>query len=674
PWSALLHTFWPSSIQALQSLIFFMALRVLFLILALLAAARASSPAASPDAASLLAFKSACAGAGRGTATAALDSWTESIEPCSGEWRGVTCQRSSSSSATSRVRRVVLEGVGLAGDAGAIAALADVPSLSFLSLKNNTFTGSLRDVDFSPLAPHLKLLYLSGNGFSGRFPESILRLRHLRRLDLSGNRLAGTIPPEIGHRLRALVTLHLARNSFVGSVPSSLESMPKLAEFNVSGNKLSGKIPNHLAAAFPASSFLGNPELCGAPLRRRCDGQRQRAHTDADGETPHGQGRRSSHDRWMVVMIMAAVGAAVATLIAAALCAVLCLKNKKSTRPRANSRTSSMSTSREETVRFDGCCEEFDVRALMMGAAEMLGKGAAATTYRVVMGGQHDVGDAGAEETKGDEVVVKRLRRREGATREDEGGRRELAREMGSWRHANIVDLRAFYASEEELLLVFDYIPNGSLHSLLHENRGPARAPLDWQTRLRLAQDAAQGLAYLHGVSGSRLAHRHLTSSNILIDAGGSARVSDFALLQLLVPAPPPEKALQKQDVRDFGVILLELLTGRSPEDGKVDIPRWVRTVVREEWTSEVFDVELLRTRGAEDEMVALLQVALLCAADDPRERPRMAVVSKMIEDIRDRGSKRSKCSASPSQAGCSYDSSPCASEGTTKSTTASSS
>lgn len=206
------------------------------------------------------------------------------------------------------------------------------------------------------------------------------------------------------------------------------------------------------------------------------------------------------------------------------------------------------------------------------------------------------------------------------------------------------------------------------------ENRGPARAPLDWQTRLRLAQDAAQGLAYLHGVSGSRLAHRHLTSSNILIDAGGSARVSDFALLQLLVPAPPPEKALQKQDVRDFGVILLELLTGRSPEDGKVDIPRWVRTVVREEWTSEVFDVELLRTRGAEDEMVALLQVALLCAADDPRERPRMAVVSKMIEDIRDRGSKRSKCSASPSQAGCSYDSSPCASEGTTKSTTASSS
>uniref|UniRef100_A0ACD5W0V4 Uncharacterized protein n=1 Tax=Avena sativa TaxID=4498 RepID=A0ACD5W0V4_AVESA len=653
-----------------------MALRVLFLILALLAAACVSSRGTSTDAVALLAFKSACTGRG----TAALGSWTASSDPCSSGWRGVTCQRSTSSSSSvpPRVRGVVLEGLGLGGDAGALAALAGLPSLSFLSLKNNNFTGPLHAVDFSLLAPHLKLLYLSGNAFSGRFPDSILRLRHLRRIDLAGNRLAGTVPPEIGRRLRALVTLRLARNSFVGPLPASLEAMGKLAELNVSGNRLSGQIPKRLAAAFPASSFAGNPGLCGSPLRRRCN-NRQQQRQRGDGEKGSEEMGRNSHYRWMVVMIMAAVGAAVATLIATALCALMWWKKKKPAAPRANSRTtSSTSASREETVRFDGCCEEFDVRSLMMGAAEMLGKGAAATTYRVFMGGQNDVNDdghdAGVERTEGESVVVKRLRRREGATREDGRRRRELVREMGSWRHANIVNLRAFYASAEELLLVFDYVPNGSLHSLLHENLGPARAPLDWQTRLKLAQGAAQGLAYLHGASGSRLAHRHLTSSNILVDAGGDARVSDFALLQLLVPAPQTEKALQKQDVRAFGVILLEILTGRSPEDGKVDLPRWVRTVVREEWTSEVFDIELLRTRGAEDEMVALLQVALLCAADDPRERPRMAVVSKMIEDIRDRGSKRSKYSASPSQAGCSYESSPCVSEDTTRSTTAASS
>ncbi|RLN24603.1 putative leucine-rich repeat receptor-like protein kinase [Panicum miliaceum] len=658
--------------------------RVLLLVLALLdagCAASASAPAPSPDATALLAFKSVCS-----DPAAALGSWAESSDPCDGAWRGVRCQRPSPSpsSPPPRVRRVVLEGLRLGGHAAALELLADLPALSSLSLKNNTFTGALHGVDFSRLAPHLKLLYLSGNGFSGRFPDSVLRLRHLRRLDLSGNRLAGTIPPEIGHRLRALLTLDLARNSFAGPVPVSLEAVPKLAELNVSGNHFVGPIPGRLAAAFPSSSFAGNPGLCGAPLAHRCNGPQQIVYSNVSGEASDGSraARGKIHDRWMVVMIMSAVGAAVASLVAAALCAVLLLKNRKpARRPRARSASANSTVAREETVRFDGCCVEFDVATLMQGAAEMLGKGATATTYRVVMRGHTDTSDdAGVEEAQGEVVVVKRMRRREGASREDERRRRELAREMGTWRHPNIVGLRAFYASAEELLLVFDYIPNGSLHSLLHENRGPARVPLDWQTRLKLAQDAAHGLAYLHGVSGGKLSHRHLTSSNILVDGSGTARVSDFALLQLLSSAPPPGdySSLQKQDVHGFGVVLLELLTGRQPlaeDSGAQDLPRWARAVVREEWTSEVFDVELLRGRGAEDEMVALLQVALLCVAEEPGERPRMAVVAKMIEDIRDRGSKRSnKFSASPSQAGHSYGSSPCVSEDTTRSTPASSS
>ena len=185
-------------------------------------------------------------------------------------------------------------------------------------------------------------------------------------------------------------------------------------------------------------------------------------------------------------------------------------------------------------------------------------------------------------------------------------------------------------------------------------------------------------------MSGGKLSHRHLTSSNILVDGSGTARVSDFALLQLLSPAPATGdySSLQKQDVHGFGVVLLELLTGRQPsgEDGggaQADLPRWARAAVREEWASEVLDVELQRGRGAEDEMVALLQVALLCVAEEPGERPRMAVVAKMIEDIRDRGSKRSNkysASTSQSQAGRSYESSPCVSEDTTRSTPASSS
>ncbi|CAO2178540.1 unnamed protein product [Urochloa humidicola] len=661
---------------------------VLLMMLTLAAgcAASGSSPVSaspSPDAAALLAFRSVCS-----DPAAALASWTESSDPCAGTWRGVTCHRRPPSSPP-RVRRVVLESLHLGGHAAALELLADLPALASLSLKNNTFAGALHSVDFSRLAPHLKILYISGNAFTGRFPDSVLRLRHLRRLDLSGNHLAGAIPPDIGHRLRALLTLNLARNSFVGAVPVSLETMARLAELNVSGNHLEGRVPGRLAAAFPSSSFAGNPGLCGAPLARTCSGPQQIVYNNGSGEVSGGSTAamgKKIHDRWMVVMIMSAVGAAVASLVAAALCAVLLLKNRKPTttrRPRGGGSapaSSTTSVAREETVRFDGCFVEFDVATLMQGAAEMLGKGATATTYRVVMRS----GSSGVEEEEagqGETVVVKRMRRRQGASRDDERRRRQLAREMGTWRHPNIVGLRAFYASAEELLLVFDYIPNGSLHSLLNENRGPARVPLDWQTRLKLAQDAARGLAYLHGVSGGTLSHRHLTSSNILVDGAGTARVSDFALLHLLAPAPAGESLpLQRQDVHGFGVVLLEILTGRqhSPEDGGAgDLPRWARAAAQAggEWAPEVFDVELQRGRGAEDEMVALLQVALLCVAEEPRERPGMAVVAKMIEDIRDRGSKRSnKYSASPSQAGHSYESSPCVSEDTTRSTPASSS
>lgn len=71
--------------------------------------------------------------------------------------------------------------------------------------------------------------------------------------------------------------------------------------------------------------------------------------------------------------------------------------------------------------------------------------------------------------------------------------------------------------------------------------------------------------------------------------------------------------------------------------------------VVREEWTSEVFDFELSRCKEVEDEMVALLQVALLCLTPDPKHRPKMSVVHKMIEDIKERGCRRGRGSLSPS-------------------------
>ena len=191
---------------------------------------------------------------------------------------------------------------------------------------------------------------------------------------------------------------------------------------------------------------------------------------------------------------------------------------------------------------------------------------------------------------------------------------------------------------------------------------------MDWEARTRAALCAARGVAHLHTAQG--LAHGDIKSSNLLLRPDpDAAALSDYCLHQLFPPAPArsgsgagvgggyraPELADARRptlasDVYALGVLLLEILTGRSPAhhassgsgllDGggsrALDLSRWVQSVVREEWTAEVFDAELVQagSGAAEEKMVALLQVAMACVSTALDARPGAHDVVRMVEEV----------------------------------------
>ncbi|MQM11870.1 hypothetical protein Taro_044783 [Colocasia esculenta] len=226
--------------------------------------------------------------------------------------------------------------------------------------------------------------------------------------------------------------------------------------------------------------------------------------------------------------------------------------------------------------------------------------------------------------------------------------------------HRHLVSLVGYCIAENQRLLVYDYVPNDTLHYHLH---GAGRPVMDWSTRLKVALGAARGLAYLHEDCHPRVIHRDIKSSNILLDYSFEAQVSDFGLAKLAMDANThvttrvmgtfgylaPEyassgKLTDKSDVFSFGVVLLELVTGRKPVDtlqplGDESLVEWARPIMsRAIETGEFKDLPDPRLENDynEVEMFRMIEVAAACVRHSAPMRPRMGQVVRALDGLGD--------------------------------------
>ncbi|CAA7401136.1 unnamed protein product [Spirodela intermedia] len=565
-----------------------------------------------------------------------------------------------------------------------------LPNLFYLDMSDNRLSGEIpsemtgmKGLQSDPAAVQVDQSYLELPLFRHR-GDNTSRLQYNQvsnlppSLNLGNNSLSGTIPPEIG-QLKRLVILDLSVNNFSGEIPEKLSDLSDLETLNLSGNRLSGPIPralirlnflsvfsvanNNLSgpvpserqfANFPNSSFAGNDDLCGPVLLRPCS-------TTSGAEHLPRQRRRRSKKLLLASLLITGLGVALISILL-----VFCMLSTK--RGRHTGRrgfgfgvmdAEAISSASPISGLHGGPARDSRVVVLSPG---ILSKNMTVSEIIEVTNNfsqDNIVGCGGfglvykAKLRDGTELAIKKLTGEMGLME------REFAAEveaLSTARHENLVPLWGYCVHGSVRLLLYSYMQNGSLDFWLHE-KDDGGSILDWPARLRIAQGVSQGLAYIHLVCDPPIIHRDIKSSNILLDQEFNAHLADFGLARLILPHKthvstelvgtlgyiPPEYgnawvATLRGDIYSFGVVLLELLTGRRPIDMRKpkqsnELVGWVLEKRHQGEQEQVFDPQL-RGKGFEEQMSVVLGMACLCVSHNPSRRPMIREIVSQLAGV----------------------------------------
>ncbi|KAG0591579.1 hypothetical protein KC19_1G185300 [Ceratodon purpureus] len=480
------------------------------------------------------------------------------------------------------------------------------PTIDSVNLSNFNLSGII-PVEFNEL-PKITTLILSSNNFDGLLSDLSL-LKNLRILHLQDNNLSGELPAWLG-QLPLLVELNVQNNNFSGTIPPGLLSKNGLVFTYQPGNPLLKNVTaQDITAATKNSTNIG-------------------------------------------VIVGSILGAGIAALAAAILFFYCCVYKKR--KSRENLPVTTPSTGKTPAVALA------DSRAPNAGGARPFSVAALATATQNF---NREIGKGGfgpvyyGKLPKGQEVAVKVL----DSTTSNQGAS-EFFNEvdvLSKVHHRNLVSLLGFCNEGENRMLVYEYMPQGSLRDRL--NASAHLGVLDFKARLNIALNAAQGLDYLHTGCNPGIVHRDVKSTNILLTGStkDAAKVGDFGLSRLaqgeggsltfvkgtrgyIDPEYVNSQILStKSDVFSFGVVLLELLTGQLPLQSSQNLEAnhgwtlcdWVRTtLLGGSGVDQILDPELKACRPNMEAMWAVADIAMRCVEPKSVHRPTMAEV---IQELR---------------------------------------